>query len=206
MVMTKTEKARHALRDRGSLSVQARQILILCDGIRSRQEIVGWLGDSAGGLIDSLLAQGLLHVHPARASAPVSAPMHGGALMPAVAETTWAQASLSPLAVETLPARTGDCADAVSASVAKRSLAACKMYAVGILQMQRSAEAQALVGRLQRSSNERDLLHGVQDLLQFLQQKTNASYAQSVEKHLAQILPQVHWQTLQQRLALADWT
>ena len=56
MAMIKTDKAHQALRNRASLSVQERQILILCDGVRSRQEIAGWLGDTALALIGRSVA------------------------------------------------------------------------------------------------------------------------------------------------------
>ncbi|MEG0974321.1 MAG: hypothetical protein RSF42_06400 [Comamonas sp.] len=198
MAMVKTEKARNALRDRGSLSVQERQILILCDGMRSRQEIVGWLGDSAGGLMDSLLVKGYLDV---RSAAQASAP--GAGVISKVAETSWANASLSPLAIETCPASLLAAPVIDSNGATKRSLAGCKMYAVGILQMQRSNDAQAMAQRLQRTSDEAELLRGLLDMLQFLEQKTNASYTLKVKKHLEQALPQVHLQMLHERLALA---
>ena len=143
MAMIKTDKARQALRNRASLSVQERQILILCDGVRSRQEIAGWLGDSALALMDALVAQGFLQQRP-------------------VLQAT---------------------------SAGKRSLAACKMYAQGILQMQRSAAAQQMLAQLNSSQDEGDLLRTLQELLHFLQQKTNTSYAETVKNHLRQIVP-----------------
>ena len=209
MVMIKTDKARTALRDRASMSVQERQILILCDGHRSRQEIASWLGDSAWALIDGLLAQGYLAVQQPGARAPVkgrdatqppAVPVAIPAAIPSTAQQGWAQAARSPLAIETRPASVYVEQTQVSTHTSKRSLAACKMYAVGILQMQRGADSQTLVARLQHSSDEADLLLGLAAMLQFLQQKTNASYAKNVQTHLQQILPEQHVQALCERV------
>ena len=204
MGMIKTDKARLALRDRASMSVQERQILILCDGHRSRQEIASWLGDSAWALLDGLLAQGYLAVQQPGARSPArgkdAALPPAPAALPGAAEAGWAQAARSPLAIETRPASLYVEQTQVSTHTSKRSLAACKMYAVGILQMQRGADSQTLVARLQRSSDESDLLQGLVAMLQFLQQKTNASYAENVHTHLQQILPEQHVQTLGARV------
>ena len=192
MAMIKTDKARMALRDRASLSVQERQILILSDGRRSRQEIASWLGDTAWTLMDALLAQGYLAVQ--------------GGRTPRAASRAWGQAAVSPLAVSPRPARRADVSEerstppAEKQAEAKRSLAACKMYALGILQMQRSGEAQTLVARLQRSSDEAALLAGVSEMLLFLKQATNTSYAQSVQQHIHHLLPEAQLATLRGRM------
>ena len=204
MVMIKTDKARTALRDRASMSVQERQILILCDGQRSRQEITSWLGDSAWAVIDGLLAQGYLAVQqpgvrPASTAKDATRSL-AATTMPKAVEKGWAQAARSPLAIETYPAPHYVEQTQVSTHNSKRSLAACKMYAVGILQMQRGTDSQSLATRLQLSSDEGDLLQGLVEMLQFLQQKTNASYADNVQTHLQQILPELHVNTLRERM------
>lgn len=178
MAMIKTDKAHQALRNRASLSVQERQILILCDGVRSRQEIAGWLGDTALALFDSLAAQGYLVLRPA-----------GG--------QTWTRndaraalrqdAALAPVEKPHAPAT----------AASKRSLAACKMYAQGILQMQRGSDVQQMLAQLNASPDEAGLVANLQQLLRFLQQKTNASYADKVRQHLGNILPEQHLASLQ---------
>ena len=195
MAMIKTDKARMALRNRASLSVQERQILILSDGRRSRQEIASWLGDTAWTLMDALLAQGYLAVQderlrevraqPGRRAAPTAALVEQGGGIPRAASRAWGQAAVSPMAVSPRPDRRADADVSVGEECstppaekqaeAKRSLAACKMYVLGILQMQRSGEAQTLVARLQRSSDEAALLAGVSETLLFLKQATNTS-------------------------------
>ncbi|MCD2166032.1 MAG: hypothetical protein LBE58_10405 [Comamonas sp.] len=175
MVMIKTDKARQALRDRGSLSVQERQILILCDGNRSRQEIARWVGDSAGSVLDALISAGYLDAQqslappPPPRPAPASAPVQQSPSPPA-----------APVYVEQTRASQGS----------KRSLAGCKMYAVGILQMQRSADAMALAVRVQQAGDETELLLGLVDMVTFLEQMTNTGYADNVKTHLRQILPE----------------
>ena len=218
MAMIKTDKARMALRNRASLSVQERQILILSDGHRSRQEIASWLGDTAWTLMDALLAQGYLAVQderlrevrtqPGRRAAPTAAVPGQGGGIPRAASRAWGQAAVSPLAVSPRPARRADVSVGEECSTppaekqaeAKRSLAACKMYALGILQMQRSGEAQTLVARLQRSSDEAALLAGVSEMLLFLKQATNTSYAQSVQQHIHHLLPEAQLATLRGRM------
>lgn len=196
MAMIKTDKAHQALRNRASLSVQERQILILCDGIRSRQEIAGWLGDTALALFDSLAAQGYLVLRPAggqawtrtdardallqRSAAPPAAPVARPAAL-------WQDAALAPMEKSPAPAT----------AASKRSLAACKMYAQGILQMQRGSDVQQMLAQLNASPDEAGLVANLQQLLRFLQQKTNASYADKVRQHLGNILPEQHLASLQ---------
>lgn len=202
MAMIKTDKAHQALRNRASLSVQERQILILCDGIRSRQEIAGWLGDTALALFDSLAAQGYLVLRPAggqawtrtdardallqRSAAPPAAPVAPPAATARHA-ALWQDAALAPMEKSPAPAT----------AASKRSLAACKMYAQGILQMQRGSDVQHMLAQLNASPDEAGLVANLQQLLRFLQQKTNASYADKVRQHLGNILPEQHLASLQ---------
>jgi hypothetical protein len=205
MAMIKTDKARQALRNRASLSVQERQILILCDGIRSRQEIAGWLGDNALALMDSLLAQGYLAQRPVEGQAWTVRDSHDALRMASlapspVAEQEQRESTLMPVGIDLQPSRPAPLAparEALSSSAAKRSLAACKMYASGILQMQRGGDAQHMLAQLNASQNENDLVENLLKVLQFLKQKTNASYADNVKKHMSNILPEQHLQALQ---------
>ena len=205
MAMIKTDKARQALRNRASLSVQERQILILCDGIRSRQEIAGWLGDTALALMDSLLAQGYLVQRPVEGQAWTVRDSHDALRMASlapspVAEQEQRESTLMPVGIDLQPSRPAPLAparEALSSSAAKRSLAACKMYASGILQMQRGGDAQHMLAQLNASQNESDLVENLLKVLQFLKQKTNASYADNVKKHMSNILPEQHLQALQ---------
>ena len=197
MAMIKTDKARHALRNRASLSVQERQILILCDGIRSRQEIAGWLGDSALVLIDGLAAQGYLEPKAAAGVPRSAAPARATRQTP-----EWREAALMPIGIDLQPTRPAPLpvaspSPSPATAATKRSLAACKMYAQGILQMQRGSDAQQMLAQLNASQDEDGLVGNLMGLLQFLQQKTNASYAENVKKHMLNILPERHLGSLQ---------
>jgi len=210
MVMIKTDKARQALRNRASLSVQERQILILCDGIRSRQEIAGWLGDTALALMDSLLAQEYLVQRPVEGRAWTTRDSHDALRLASLAPSAAAEqreSTLMPVGIDLQPSRPAPVApalapapEAMSSSAAKRSLAACKMYASGILQMQRGGDAQHMLAQLNASQNESDLVANLLKVLQFLKQKTNASYADNVKKHMSNILPEQHLPALQESL------
>ncbi|MEJ5125206.1 hypothetical protein WH367_04055 [Comamonas sp. MYb21] len=184
MVMIKTDKARQALRDRGSLSVQERQILILCDGNRSRQEIARWVGDSAGSVLDALVTAGYLAMQQPPAPPPPPPPPPAPPPPPPVAAPAPVQAAPRPPAAPVYVEQTR------ASQGSKRSLAGCKMYAVGILQMQRSADAMALAVRVQQASDETELLLGLVDMVTFLEQMTNTGYADNVKTHLRQILPE----------------
>ncbi|MFA9285733.1 hypothetical protein ACQYWY_20485 [Comamonas sediminis] len=183
MVMIKTDKARQALRDRGSLSVQERQILILCDGQRSRQEIARWVGDSAGSVLDALVLSGYLATQQSAAPPPPLPPA-----APPVPPGT--PAPPSPARPASAPVAAAYVEQTRASHGSKRSLAGCKMYAVGILQMQRSADAMALAVRVQQASDETELLLGLVDMVRFLEQMTNTGYADNVKTHLRQILPE----------------
>lgn len=183
MVMIKTDKARQALRDRGSLSVQERQILILCDGQRSRQEIARWVGDSAGSVLDALVLSGYLATQQSAAPPPPSPP-------PAPPVPPGTPAPPSPARPASAPVAAAYVEQTRASHGSKRSLAGCKMYAVGILQMQRSADAMALAVRVQQASDETELLLGLVDMVSFLEQMTNTGYADNVKTHLRQILPE----------------
>lgn len=183
MVMIKTDKARQALRDRGNLSVQERQILILCDGQRSRQEIARWVGDSAGSVLDALVLSGYLATQQSAAPPPPLPPA-----APPVPPGT--PAPPSPARPASAPVTAAYVEQTQASHGSKRSLAGCKMYAVGILQMQRSADAMALAVRVQQASDETELLLGLVDMVRFLEQMTNTGYADNVKTHLRQILPE----------------
>ncbi len=186
MVMIKTDKARQALRDRGSLSVQERQILILCDGQRSRQEIARWVGDSAGSVLDALVLSGYLATQQSAAPPPPSPPSPPSA-PPVLPGTPPPPSSARPASA---PGTAAYVEQTRASPGSKRSLAGCKMYAVGILQMQRSADAMALAVRVQQASDETELLLGLVDMVRFLEQMTNTGYADNVKTHLRQILPE----------------
>ena len=72
----------------------------------------------------------------------------------------------------------------------QKSLVACKMYVLNILQMQRDVQALPLVDALHRSTNEAALLETVGSALCYLRQMANASYAQRVQKQILDLVPE----------------
>lgn len=63
------------------------------------------------------------------------------------------------------------------------------MYMLGIVQMQRGAQAQTLVAQLHASHDEETLLQKLRDVLQFLREHTNASYVDKVKRQLDSMAP-----------------
>ena len=171
MRVAKTEKARQALLDRRHFSARERQLLILCNGERSGQEVTGWLGEGAWQMLEDLHQRGYLAevaAEPALRSALGPAPVTALASVPAVAP--------------------------------RRSLAACKMYVVNILQMQREAGVQPLVEALHRSADEQALVEAMAMALRYLRQGAKGSYAQRVQEHMASIMPEHHLPALEAQL------
>lgn len=96
MKLIKTAKAREALSDRSSLSMSQRRILILCDGKRSRQEIVGWLGSDAMSMMDGLFADGYLALANAPSKQVPAASVAPTESTPTAAATLGQLSSASP--------------------------------------------------------------------------------------------------------------
>src|SRR5580765_2973517 len=128
MLLHKTELARAILARTGTeLGRRERQVLILCDGQRSLDAIVSMFGVESLGMIQSLIASGhLAHGATTTPVAPARAPA------PPVAATAPPSTLAAP---RTQPSR--------------RSMAACKMYMIDMLQLQRTPEAASLAVALQ---------------------------------------------------------
>ncbi|WP_460478779.1 hypothetical protein [Comamonas humi] len=159
--MAKTEKARQALQDRRHFSARERQLLILCNGERSGEEVAGWLGDGAWQMLEDLRRRGYLADAAASASVTEAQPVPGAA---------------------------------------RRSLAACKMYVLGILQMQRDAGMQPLAAALHRSADEPALVEALAMALRYVRQGAPGSYAQRVQEHVLTIMPEQHLSAFQAQL------
>lgn len=176
MRVAKTEKARQALQDRRHFSARERQLLILCDGERSGEEVAGWLGEGAWQMLEDLRQRGYLAevaAEPARRPVPSPAP------------------AAAPVAAP---------APVPAPGASRRSLAACKMYVVNILQMQREAGVPPLVEALHRSADEQALVEAMAMALRYLKQGTNGSYAQRVHEHMVSIMPEHHLPALEAQL------
>ncbi|MCF7221368.1 hypothetical protein [Marilutibacter chinensis] len=211
MLPTKTPKAHAALTEHSAkLSVIERRALIISNGRRSLDEIAGMLGAGALAAIDRLLRDGYLVADgtgrstsgatasvlegarhavrsvlasqaPSRSDAPTDAPTR-----PAVIPPAMQAAALSP----SVQAATQPASAAALRTVARRSLAASKMYVIGLLQLLRNADAVALAASLQATRDPDEIVEGMLDALRHIRATCNPSYTQRVGDRLAEILPE----------------
>jgi hypothetical protein len=163
MQLHKTDKARSALLERtGTLTAQDRRILILSDGQRSLEEIVGLLGSPARPAVLRLVEERYLATsHPA--AVPFVA-------VPAMAPS----AAVVP---SELPAT-------------RRSLAATKMYLLDMLQLQRDAEAAEIKAAIRTSVGSEALIACLLQGVRHIQRIATPSYSQRVFARVAETIPE----------------
>ncbi len=163
----KTEKAHSALRDRpADVSVLERRILILSDGRRGDEEIADLLGAQARDALARLLRDGYLFD---RDAAPV---------MPAAA-------FVAPPAAEEKRE-----SPAAAPASSRRSIAAAKMYAVDMLQLQRGPEAAAIAAAVRACRDPDELAAHMLRALRFIHGVANPSLSRRVADRLAEIMPE----------------
>lgn len=188
MQLHKTDKARSALLERTpTLSVQDRRILILSDGQRSLDDIVGLLGSPARPAVLRLVEERYLATsHAATASAAGTAmPATGSATTSAIAPST---AATSP------PAR----------PATRRSLAATKMYMLDMLQLQRDAESAEIKAAIRTSIGPEATVAVVLQGLQHIQRIANPSYSRRVFDRVAEMIPEEALPALQAQCASTE--
>lgn len=199
MLLIKTEKARAALLDQRSagLSLLERRALILSDGKRTRNDLIGLLGPDILAALDRLVRDGYLGERRTTTSV-VAAVAHVSRNMPAPPPLHAVPAAREPssaIAARPVPA-------------SRRSLAATKMYLLDMLQLQRDPESVALKADIQTSPSEDELVYRLMKALRHIQSIANASYAQRVAERMAEIIPEAHLPKLEQvrieRLALGS--
>ncbi|HEV8695752.1 MAG TPA: hypothetical protein VGQ93_16445 [Lysobacter sp.] len=179
MAISKTERGRAALKVHSAdMSLAERRALILCDGVRSRDDIVTMLGPNALSALERLLREGYLTLDAVQTPRLVAA---GG-----VQVTT-----TPPLAPAAAIAST-------SPAASRRSLAVSKMYLLDMLQLQRDAESVSLRADIQTSPSAEELIYRMMKGLRHLQAIATVSYAQRVGERLAEILPEAHLPKLDQ--------
>lgn len=170
MPLNKTEKGRAALLERpADMSMLERRALILVDGKRGREQLLGLLGADIPPGLDRLLREGYLVDTTARA--PVAKPVL----------SIVAPASNTASAIVESPR-----------TASRRSLAASKMYMLDMLQLQRDPESVSLKAEIQTSPGEDELVYRLVRALRHIQAVANASYAQRVSERLTEILPEAH--------------
>ncbi|MBW8824307.1 MAG: hypothetical protein JF567_08805 [Xanthomonadales bacterium] len=167
MLLHKTELAHATLARNGTeLGRRERQVLILCDGRRSLDAIVSMLGVDSLGMIQPLIASGYLAQDKATTATPAPPP----AALPAVAVT-----AASPRAMQS-----------------RRSMAACKMYMIDMLQLQRTPEAASLSVALQTAQDDDERALALVDALTWLRTATKASVCERVAERLKEIVPEAY--------------
>lgn len=164
----KTELARQALQTHGGvLGMRERRLLILCDGQRDLAELTRLLGQDAPAQVRHLLEAGYLS-----AQASVAAPA-----APAPAPTP---APVSPpAAVNSGPA-----------AGPRRSRVAAKVYLLGMLELQRAAEAAVHRQRLQSRLDDAELIDALGEALVFLRTQVAPTLAARISERLREVLPE----------------
>lgn len=198
LLLTKTPKARAALQSRAAeLLARERQLLILCNGHRPVAEIAKLFGSQTTPIVDDLRRRGYL--------AEVESDLDAAATLPASATSAKAphegrSSRPQPLAGVERPAAA---APAVAAPRNRRSIAATKMYVIGLLQLIREMEATSLAVSLHTSVSEDELMAYVVQALRFIEHRSGVSYARQVATRLAEIVPEGHLPILE--ALRAEW-
>ena len=201
MLLNKTAKARDALREGAAagLNLQARRILILVDGKRSLDQVMAMLGGDILPTIDGLIREGYLARDRPTTSAPRDATLGDAVagLVRATADVVQARADrlragtlprAAPVAT-TAPAPPAPTNTSPRPAGARRSLAACKMYLLDMLQLQRTPEAAELRTAIQCATDPGLLVDALLQALRLIVATSNASYGERVTHRLTEILP-----------------
>lgn len=172
MLPRKTDQARTALQaHRAPLDMRQRRLLILCDGQRDLAALTTMIGADTPAMVIQLVQSGYLVTTPQVPEASAAAPLPATAAAPAAARA----ALPSPPPNER-----------------RRSMAAARIYLLGILEMQRHPQAAALFRELQQARQEGDVVDAMQGALDALTRLTSAGYAERVHDRLLEVLPLEH--------------
>lgn len=193
MLLHKTPKAHAALTGHSArLSTVERRALIISNGQRDLDEIVGLLGGDARAAVERLLREDYLVANRRPRS-----PLDAAALVPKGAPPAQAPARLphdTPAPAVGAAAAPSPAATMQQSlrSAPRRSLAASKMYVIGLLQLLRNADAAALAATLQASRDPDETIAGMLDALRHIHATCNPSYTHRVADRLTEILPESH--------------
>lgn len=175
MLPRKTDQARTALQaHRAPLDMRQRRLLILCDGQRDLATLTTMIGADAPAMVIQLVQAGYLVTTPEVLEASAAVPT-------APARVVSPTSAPSPA-----PPPTGPSAER------RRSMAAARIYLLGILEMQRHPQAAALFRELQQARQDGDVVDAMQAALDALTQLTSAGYAERVHDRLLEVLPRDH--------------
>ncbi|WP_066098390.1 hypothetical protein [Xanthomonas massiliensis] len=148
---------------RGPLDLRQRRLLILADGHREVAELTALLGPDTPARIAALCQAGYLALDvPSPSPSPSPAPL--------------ATASAPP-------------ASAAPGTPGRRSLVAARLYVLGMLELLRQSQAQALHRQLQACRDEDATVAVLAQVLAQLPAMTSAGYADRVRQRVAEVLP-----------------
>lgn len=200
MLLHKTELARATLARTGTeLDRRERQVLILCDGRRNLNDIVSMLGVDSLGMIQSLISSGYLSQDTIAAPAPSASKGLFGRIADGVRQAAVApEAPAAPVAPPSAPAPVIAAAPTPVAPArprtpqSRRSMAACKMYMIDMLQLQRTPEAASLAVALQTAQDDDERALALVDALTWLRSATKSSVCERVAERLKEIVPEAY--------------
>lgn len=186
MQLHKTSLAKDVLARHGAeLSQAQRRVLILCDGERSIDRIVGMLGMGALADIDGLVKQGFLSHDAQSAGEQIRSRPENGVkqLLGSLRSKRDEVAKQVSLATESI---------AQARPAQRRSIAAAKMYMVDMLQLQRDMHASSIAVEMQTTTQEDELVDAMIAGMCFIHGHTKASMAVRVAERLMEVVPEAH--------------
>ena len=177
MLPRKTDLARTALQaHRAPLDMRQRRLLILCDGQRDLAALSTMIGPEAPAMVIQLIQAGYLVTTAEAVATPAADPA----------------AARSDRAPPDLPANAAAPAPAALANGRRRSMAAARIYLLGILELQRHPRAAALFRELQQARQDSEVIEVMQTALDALTRLTSPGYTDRVHGRLVEALPLEH--------------
>jgi hypothetical protein len=209
MLLAKSEKSKWMLSERdASLGAKDRQILIMCNGRRSYQELTELFGPDVQQTLDRFIKNGLLidaskvlendkgvlsqtgtfYASELAESKPKRS-THSGTAAAAKPSTSVANRTDPTAKLRDTAALANDPPIQLNKS-GKRSIAASKMYMINLLQMHRDLDSSALAVNIHTSENEQQLVICILASLRYVNRKAGSEYGNRIAEQLSQILPE----------------
>ncbi|THT98678.1 hypothetical protein E9531_13980 [Lampropedia puyangensis] len=163
MNIEKTARGVFALEERNKMAPKERQLLILSNGKRSLQDLVDIFGSDCLALLEKLQADGLLR-----------------GVQRAMPKASSASAPIR----NDLPAG--------PKRAKNRSLAACKIYVMDVLQLQQNEGARHIVQSLRESDDAKHILELLLVALDLILERSGERYVERVANRVFEIVPDEH--------------
>jgi hypothetical protein len=191
MALMKTESGKEALLSRDvGLTPRMRQILVLANGVHTRDSIQDLMERDIGAALHQLLECGFL-VDTADSGYAMDLPR----------EPRRPVAAPKPLVVVPPTANPAKPGTAPETQTSRRSLAGTKMYMIDMLQLLRDMDASAMAAALHTSQNELEFIENVVASARLIVLKSGPSYGLRVVNKLHEIVPEAHLALLRELLA-----